>query len=85
MRRPVVRKRQLHLLVGLAIAVLTVVFASARAADGTRAALDARLLHAGAGANAGLVDVESEQLAVARAVRSRRASRRTWPRTTTRR
>jgi hypothetical protein len=61
-------RRELHLLAGLLVAVLTVLFASQRATDGARAALDARLLQAGAGADAGLVAVESEQLSTVRAV-----------------
>lgn len=61
-------RRRLHLLVGVAVAVLTVVFAGQRATDGARAALDARLTNAGAGADAGLVDIESEQLSAVRAV-----------------
>lgn len=67
-REPLHRRRGLHLLVGVVVAVLTVVFAAERATHGARAVLDARLLAAGAGANAGIVDVESEQLAVARAI-----------------
>ena len=67
-RRPVARKRQLHLLVGVAVALLTVGFAAQRAADGARSILDTRLLQAGAGTDAGVVDVESEQLTVARAI-----------------
>lgn len=65
---PIYRRRELHLLLGLLVAILTVAFAAARATDGARAVLDARLLQAGAGADAGLVDIESEQLSVARAV-----------------
>lgn len=65
---PLHRRRELHLLVGVIVAVLTVAFAAARAADGARAVLDSRLLQAGAGADAGIVDVESEQLAVVREI-----------------
>lgn len=65
---PLHRKKELHLLVGLLVAVLTVAFAAARAADGARSVLDARLLQAGAGVDAGVVDVESEQLAVVREI-----------------
>ena len=61
-------RRELHLLVGLAVAALTVFFAGQRAADGARAALDSRLVDAGAGANAALVDIESEQLSAVRGV-----------------
>lgn len=67
-REPLHRRRELHLLVGVVVAILTVVFAAQRATDGARAVLDARLLSAGAGADAGMVGVESEQLTVARAV-----------------
>ena len=48
--------------------MLAVLFASQRGTNGARAALDARLLAAGAGADAGLVAVESEQLSAVRAV-----------------
>jgi len=62
------RQKWLHLAVGLAVAVLTVAFAGERAASGVRAGIDHRLVDAGAGADAGLVDVEAEQLSAARAV-----------------
>jgi hypothetical protein len=62
------QRREIHLLIGIAVAVLTVYFAGARATAGARNALDARLVAAGAGADAALVDVESEQLAVVRSV-----------------
>lgn len=62
------RWRGLHLVFGLLVAVLTVWFAAQRATDGVRAEIDDRLTQAGAGADAGLVGVESEQLAAARAV-----------------
>lgn len=65
---PLHRRKGLHLLLGLVVATLTVVFAATRATDGARAVLDARLLQAGAGTNAGIVDVESEQLALVREV-----------------
>jgi hypothetical protein len=52
----------------LVVAVLTVVFAAQRATAGARSTLDARLTYAGAGTDAGLVGVESEQLAAVRAV-----------------
>lgn len=65
---PLWRRRELHLLLGVIVASLTVAFAAARATDGARAVLDARLLQAGAGADAGLVDIESEQLSAAREV-----------------
>lgn len=65
---PLYRRKELHLLLGVIVASLTVAFAAARATDGARAALDARLLQAGAGADAGLVAVESEQLSAVRAI-----------------
>jgi len=65
---PLYRRRELHLLLGVIVASLTVAFAAARATDGARAVLDARLLQAGAGTDAGVVDVESEQLALAREI-----------------
>jgi len=69
-QRPVrwYRRRELHLIVGIAVAVLTVIFAGDRAAAGARATLDGRLVQAGAGADAALVDIESEQLSVVRSV-----------------
>ena len=65
---PLYRRKELHLLLGVIVASLTVAFAAARATDGARAVLDSRLLQAGAGADAGLVAVESEQLSAARAI-----------------
>jgi len=62
------RRTWVHALVGLAVAALTVTFAGQRATDGARATLDDRLIHAGAGADAGLVAIESEQLSAVRAV-----------------
>lgn len=67
-REPLYRKKELHLVVGVIVAALTVSFASQRATDGARAVLDNRLLHAGAGADAGIVDVESEQLSTVRSI-----------------
>jgi len=67
-RQPAVGKRELHLLAGVAVAALTVAFAAQHATNGARAVLDARLLQAGAGTDAGIVDVESEQLSLARAI-----------------
>jgi hypothetical protein len=60
--------RWLHLLVGLIIAVLGVTWAGQRATDGVRAAIDARLVSAGAGADAALVTLEAEQLSALRAI-----------------
>jgi hypothetical protein len=62
------QQKWLHLVIGVAVAVLTVTFAGQRAAAGVRAEIDHRLIDAGAGADAGLVDVEAEQLSAARAV-----------------
>ncbi|HLX32333.1 MAG TPA: hypothetical protein VKR79_06125 [Gaiellaceae bacterium] len=67
-REPLWRRRELHLIIGVIVAALTVAFAAVRATNGARAVLDDRLLHAGAGVNAGFVDVESEQLAVVRSI-----------------
>ena len=68
MRVPWYRQRWLHLALGLVVAVLTVVWAGQRAAVGVRDNLDARLRGGGAGADAGLVAVESEQLSALRGV-----------------
>lgn len=62
------RWRGLHLLVGLFVAILTVVFAAQRATNGVRATIDNRLIVAGADTDAGLVGIEAEQLSVARAI-----------------
>lgn len=61
-------RRELHLLIGIAVAVLTVFFAGQRATAGARAQLDSRLVAAGAGADAALVGIEAEQLDVVRSV-----------------
>jgi hypothetical protein len=61
-------RRELHLAIGIAVAILTVYFAGQRATAGARATLDARLVQAGAGADAALVAIESEQLSAVRAV-----------------
>jgi hypothetical protein len=61
-------RRELHVLVAFLVAVLTVLFAGQRAAQGARGALDDRLVAAGAGADAAVVGVESEQLAAVRAI-----------------
>jgi hypothetical protein len=61
-------RRELHLAVGIAVAVLTALFAGQRATAGARATLDSRLVQAGAGADAALVGIESEQLSAVRAV-----------------
>src|SRR5690242_16018722 len=61
-------RRGLHAAVGVLVAVLTVYFAGQRATAGARATLDERLVQAGAGADAAVVGIESEQLSVAREV-----------------
>lgn len=61
-------RRGLHLAIGIAVALLTVYFAGERASAGARATLDARLVQSGAGADAALVGIESEQLSAVRAV-----------------
>ena len=61
-------RRELHLAVGILVAILTVYFAGQRATAGARATLDDRLVQAGAGADAELVAIESEQLAAVREV-----------------
>ena len=66
--QPWYRRTWVHALIGLAIAVLTVSFAGQRATAGARATLDNRLIQAGAGADAALVGVESEQLSAVRAI-----------------
>jgi hypothetical protein len=62
------RRRWLHLVLGLLVAVLAVFWAGQRAGSGVRDNLDARLRDAGAGADAGLVSVEAEQLSALRAI-----------------
>jgi len=62
------RQRWLHLLLGLLVAFSAITWAGQRATDGVRANLDARLRDAGAGANAALVNLESEQLSALRAI-----------------
>ena len=61
-------RRELHLIIGIAVAVLTVIFAGDRATAGARATLDGRLVQAGAGADAALVAIESEQLSAVRGI-----------------
>ena len=60
--------RGLHLAAGVAVAILTIFFAGQRASAGARATLDERLVQSGAGADAALVGIESEQLSAVRAV-----------------
>lgn len=62
------RRTWLHALVGVAVALLTITWAGQRATNGVRAGLDERLIEAGAGADAALVSVESEQLVAVRAI-----------------
>ena len=61
-------RRELHLAIGILVAILTVFFAGQRATAGARATLDNRLVQGGADADAGLIAIESEQLSAARAV-----------------
>jgi hypothetical protein len=61
-------RRELHLAVGIVVAIATVWFAGSRATAGARAVLDDRLVQAGAGTDAALIGIESEQLAAVRAV-----------------
>src|SRR4051812_29494414 len=62
------RWKGVHLVLGLFVAVLTVVFAGQRATAGVRADVDDRLARAGAGADAELVAIEAEQLSAVRAI-----------------
>lgn len=66
--RAVLTHRVAYVAVGVAVAVLTIFFAGQRASAGARMTLDARLVQSGAGADAAMVGVESEQLSVAREV-----------------
>lgn len=68
MQRPWYMRRELHAVAAIVVAILTIVFAAARATAGARATLDDRLTLAGAGADAGLVGIEAEQLSAVRAV-----------------
>src|SRR6202166_5445962 len=61
-------RRELHLAIGILVAIFTVYFAGQRATAGARATLDDRLVQSGAGADAALVAIESEQLSAVRAV-----------------
>jgi hypothetical protein len=62
------QRRWVHLAFGLLVAVLGVTWAGQRATEGVRTNLDARLVSAGAGADAALVVLEGEQLSALRAV-----------------
>jgi hypothetical protein len=62
------RRPQVYLACAVLLAVLTVLWASARATQGVRDELDARLRDAGAGADAALVTLEAEQLSAVRAI-----------------
>ena len=62
------RNRWLHLALGLAVAVLAVSWAGERAREGVLSNLDSRLRAAGAGADAGLIDIEAEQLSTLRSI-----------------
>ncbi len=65
---PWYRQRWLHLALGFVVAVLAILWAGQRAAQGVQRNLDARLSGAGAGADAGLVAVEASQLSTLRGV-----------------
>lgn len=65
---PWYRQRWLHLALGFTVAVLAVFWAGQRAAQGVTDGLEARLRGAGAGADAGVVSVEAEQLSAVRGV-----------------
>lgn len=58
----------LQLALGLAMALLTCLWAGQAAGAQLRSALDARLRDAGAGANAGVVDLERQQMQLVRSV-----------------
>ncbi|HVC87414.1 MAG TPA: cache domain-containing protein [Gaiellaceae bacterium] len=62
------RRRLLHLILGLVVAVLAVTWAGQRASRGVLDNLDARLRDGGAGADAALVTVEAEQLSTLRSI-----------------
>jgi hypothetical protein len=62
------RGRWLHLILGVLIAVLAVVWAGQRAQHGVLVNLDQRLQDAGAGADAALITVEAEQLTALRSI-----------------
>jgi hypothetical protein len=66
--RPWYLRLELHVVAALVVVGLTAWFAGSRATAGVRAQLDDRLLQAGAGADAAVVAVESEQLSAVRAV-----------------
>jgi hypothetical protein len=65
---PWYRRRWTYLALGILVAVLTVIWAGERARQGVLDNLDTRLRDAGAGVDAGLVGIESEQLATLRSI-----------------
>jgi hypothetical protein len=67
-RAPWFWRRRVHLVLGIVVAVATMIWAGERAASGVRDTLDSRLRGAGAGADAAIVGIEAEQLAALRAV-----------------
>lgn len=67
-RTPWYRRRRVHVVLGLLVAVLAAFWAGERAAQGVRDNLDARLSDAGAGVDASLVTLEAEQLSVLRSI-----------------
>lgn len=62
------RRPHVYLVLTVLVALLTVLWASDRAAQGVREGLDARLRAAGAGVDAALVTLEAEQLSALRAI-----------------
>jgi hypothetical protein len=62
------RRRRLHLVLGVLVAVLAAIWAGQRARQGVLDNLDARLRDAGAGTDAGIVSVEAEQLTGLRSI-----------------
>ncbi|HVU76158.1 MAG TPA: cache domain-containing protein [Gaiellaceae bacterium] len=62
------RRPWTHLVLGLIVAILAVSWTGERARQGVLDNLDTRLRDAGAGADAGLVDLEAEQLSALRSI-----------------
>jgi hypothetical protein len=62
------RKRRRQITAGVLLALIAVLIAGAVAKAGVEAQIDARIRAAGAGANSGLVAIESEQLSLLRAM-----------------
>jgi len=62
------RRPWTHLILGLLVAVLAITWTGERARQGVLDNLDARLRDAGAGVDAGMIDVEAEQLSALRSI-----------------